>query len=105
MKFTLNRNHLSDALALVVNATAKNKLPILQNVKLEVTPECLKITATDLDVTISCGLKADCVERGAVTLPARRLCTIVMNFLPKSSHSSKARTTRSVSLQADRSLI
>jgi len=81
MKFTLNRNHLSDALALVVNATAKNKLPILQNVKLEVTPECLKITATDLDITISCGLKADCVERGAVTLPARRLCTIV-NELP-----------------------
>ena len=81
MKLTLNRTQLSDALALVVNATAKSQLPILQNVKLEANADGLTITATNLDLTISCNLKADCVERGAITLPARRLCGIV-NELP-----------------------
>ncbi len=56
----------------------RTTLPILSNVLLEANETELVLTATDLDVGIQCRFPlTQPVERGAVTLPARRLTSIV----------------------------
>ncbi len=56
----------------------RTTLPILSNVLLEVNEKELVVTATDLDVGIQCRFPlVQPVERGAVTLPARKLTSIV----------------------------
>jgi len=56
----------------------RSALPILANILLETTGSELVLTATDLDVGVRCRLALSSQsETGAVTLPARRLTTII----------------------------
>jgi len=52
-------------------------LPILSNVLLRAEGERLELTATDLDVTISCAVEAKVKKPGATTIPVKRLFGIV----------------------------
>ena len=64
----------------------KNSIPILSNVLAEATGGELRISATDLDVSVRCGCAAQVVEPGAVTLGAKKLYEIV-RALPESDVS------------------
>ena len=56
----------------------RSTLPILANVLIQTEENELVLTATDLDVGIQCRFPlAQPVEKGAVTLPARKLTTII----------------------------
>ncbi len=56
----------------------RSTLPILANVLLETSENGLTLTATDLDVGIQCRFPLpQPIEPGAVTLPARKLTTII----------------------------
>ncbi len=54
-------------------APAKSPQPICSNVLLEADDEGAWLTATDLDVTVRTRLPATVEEKGAVTVPAKRL--------------------------------
>jgi DNA polymerase-3 subunit beta len=59
----------------------KNTLPILDDFLFQLTENELKITTSDLDVTISVSMVPDMVEgTGEVTIPARLLLEIMKNF-------------------------
>jgi DNA polymerase III subunit beta len=82
MKFTVKRNSLLDELNLVQGVIEKKStIPILSNILLEAEGERLKITATDLDVSICCGCPAAVHEPGTMTVSARRLFEIA-RYLP-----------------------
>ena len=83
MEFTVQRNLLLDELNLVQGVIEKKStIPILSNILLEATGNALGITATDLDVSICCGCKAEVKEPGTLTVSARRLFDIV-RLLPE----------------------
>ncbi len=78
MKFKINRDHFSNGLAQVLNVVgSKATMPILSNVLIEADEEYLSLTTTNLDLGIRCRIKATITETGAITLPVRRLATIV----------------------------
>jgi DNA polymerase-3 subunit beta len=78
MKFKINRDHFSSGLAQVLNVVgSKATMPILSNVLIEADEEYLSLTTTNLDLGIRCRIKATVTETGAITLPVRRLATIV----------------------------
>ncbi|MEZ5275010.1 MAG: DNA polymerase III subunit beta [Opitutaceae bacterium] len=78
MKFKINRDHFSNGLAQVLNVVgSKATMPILSNVLIEADDEYLSLTTTNLDLGIRCRIKATITESGAITLPVRRLATIV----------------------------
>lgn len=78
MKFKIQRNILLNAIQTVQNIiTTKAALPILSNILIEANPENIRLTATDLDVGISCAMAVNTQEIGAITLPAKRLNDIV----------------------------
>jgi DNA polymerase-3 subunit beta len=78
MKFKINRDHFSNGLQQVLNVVgSKATMPILSNVLIEAEKENISLTTTNLDLGIRCKIKAEVKETGSVTLPVKRLATIV----------------------------
>ena len=89
MEILVRRNDLVKELQLVQRIVErKNSIPILSNVLAEARSGELRISATDLDVSLRCGCAAQVVEEGAVTLGAKKLYEIVRS-LPESDVSMK----------------
>lgn len=78
MKLTISKEHLTNGLQAVQNiVNTRTTLPILSNVLMVAEGEFLTLTATDLDVTISCRVPAQVQIPGSITLPARKFFGIV----------------------------
>src|SRR6478672_1091874 len=77
MKLTVGKDQLMNGLQAVQNVVStRTTLPILSNVLLRAEGDRLSLTATDLDVTISCSVAAEVKRQGASTLPVKRLSGI-----------------------------
>jgi DNA polymerase-3 subunit beta len=78
MKFKINRDHFANGLAQVLNVVgSKATMPILSNVLIEAEKDQISLSTTNLDLGIRCKIKAEVKEGGSVTLPVKRLATIV----------------------------
>ncbi len=83
MKFTIIQHDLLEGLQRVAGVVpSKSTTPVLENVLFEIKDGKLKITGTDLEVTVSTDVvPQDIQEEGAVALPAR-VMTEMMRSLP-----------------------
>ena len=54
----------------------KSTLPILSNILFETEGTRVKLSATDLEIGVSCYIKAEVLEEGSITIPAQRLFDI-----------------------------
>ncbi len=82
MKLSCLQENLSKGLGIVGRAVAtRTTLPITNNVLLATEQSRLKLTATNLEIAISCWIGAMVEEEGAITVPARLLNEFV-NSLP-----------------------
>src|SRR5579862_1090895 len=78
MNLTIAKEQIINGLQAVQNVvSARTTLPILSNVLLRAEGNRLELTATDLDVTISCAVEATVSRAGATTLPVKRFFGIV----------------------------
>ena len=78
MKLKVEKNTLLNGIQIVQNVIiAKATLPILSNILIETQQDSLRLTATDLDIGITCLVPVDIQEAGAVTVPAKRFSDIV----------------------------
>jgi DNA polymerase-3 subunit beta len=78
MKFTISKEQMMNGLQAVQNiVSSRTTLPILSNVLLRGEEGRLELTATDLDVTVSCGVEAIVKKAGAVTIPVKKIFAIV----------------------------
>ncbi|MDG1891142.1 MAG: DNA polymerase III subunit beta, partial [Verrucomicrobiota bacterium] len=78
MKITITKEELLRGLQSVQNViNPRTTLPVLSNVLLVAEGDHLVLTATDLDVTVSCTVKAEVENAGKVTLPAKKIFGIV----------------------------
>jgi len=84
MEIVVRRGDFAKELQLVQGIVErKNSIPILSNVLVEASNGELRISATDLDVSLRCGCAAQVAREGAVTLGAKKLYEIVRS-LPES---------------------
>ena len=78
MNLTISKEQIINGLQAVQNVVStRTTLPILSNVLLRADQERLELTATDLDVTIVCGVEAKVKKPGASTVPVKKLFGIV----------------------------
>ena len=104
MKFKINRDHFSNGLQQVLNVVgSKASMPILSNVLIEAVGETLSVTTTNLDLGICARIKASVEDEGAITLPVKRLATIVKE-LPNSDVSVEASPNNQVKIASGGSL-
>ncbi len=74
MKFSVTKQEILKGLQTVLNVVPqRTTFPILSNVLIEAEKEGLSFSATDLDISISTKVLATITERGAVTVPAKRV--------------------------------
>ena len=78
MILTISKEQLMSGLQSVQNiVSTRTTLPILSNILLRAEGNRLELTATDLDVTISCAVEAAVQKPGATTLPVKKISSIV----------------------------
>lgn len=78
MNLTITKEQIINGLQAVQNVVStRTTLPILSNVLLRAEGEQLELTATDLDVTVVCGVEAKVNKAGASTVPVKKLFGIV----------------------------
>ena len=78
MNLTITKEQIIHGLQSVQNVVStRTTLPILSNVLLQAEDNLLRLTATDLDVTISCAVEAQVKKGGATTVPVKKLFGIV----------------------------
>lgn len=74
MKFNVSSNDLNQGLSAVIGAVpGKATLPILETILFECEDGRLKLTATDLEISIIEYINAEIEVEGSVAVPARRL--------------------------------
>jgi DNA polymerase-3 subunit beta len=82
MKLTCLQENLSRGLNMVGRAVAtRTTLPITNNVLIATDQSRLRLTATNLEMAMSCWIGAKVEEEGSITVPAR-LLTEFVNSLP-----------------------
>ena len=78
MNLSISKEQIINGLQAVQNVVStRTTLPILSNVLLRAEGERLEFTATDLDVTVACGVEAKVKKPGASTVPVKKLFGIV----------------------------
>lgn len=78
MKFTVNRSDLAAALSAVAHAApTRATLPILASVCMHCDGKLLRLTCTDLDVTLETAVAVVGAKPGATCVPAKLLAAIV----------------------------
>src|SRR5574340_35916 len=103
MECVVHRSDLARELQLVQGIVErKNSIPILANVLLEAAGGELRVSATDLDVSLRCGCAARTAQEGGVTVAAKKLYEIIRS-LPESDVSLKVEKDAWVRLRCDRS--
>ena len=78
MNFSIAKDQLIHGLQSVQNVVStRTTLPILSNVLLRAENNRLELTATDLDVTITCSVEANVKTKGSTTIPVKKLFGVV----------------------------
>lgn len=104
MQFIVSKQNLQRELGFVQGVVErKNTIPVLANILLESVGEnSIRITGTDLDVTIRCDMDAEEIsEPGAICVQARKLFEIA-RLLPDAPVSFKKEENEWVTVRCDR---
>lgn len=105
MEFVISRNALQKELGFVQGVVErKNTIPVLANILIESAGEdSIRISGTDLDVTIRCDADADQIKsQGAICVQARKLFDIA-RLLPDAPVSFRKEENEWVIVECDRS--
>jgi DNA polymerase-3 subunit beta len=104
MQFVVSKQNLQKELAFVQGVVEKkNTIPVLSNILIESVGEnTIRITGTDLDVTIRCDMDAEEISTpGSICVQARKLFEIV-RLLPDAPVSFKKEDNEWVTVKCDR---
>jgi DNA polymerase-3 subunit beta len=78
VKAVIEREELLRGIQAVLDIVpSKSALPVLSNILVDATPDGIKLSATDLDISIICGINGDVEEPGSTTVPARKFSEII----------------------------
>jgi DNA polymerase-3 subunit beta len=101
MKFKAEKDVLLNGIQVVQNViTTKATLPILSHILIETQQDSLRLTATDLDVGISCVIPVEIQEAGAITLPAKKFGEIIKE-LPADNVNINTKKNNSVNIETE----
>jgi DNA polymerase-3 subunit beta len=102
MEITVHKNDLVKELALVQGIVErKNSIPILSNVLAEARGKEVRISATDLDVSLRTACPAEVAAEGSITLGAKKLYEIARS-LPDSDVRLKVLPDAWASIECER---
>jgi DNA polymerase-3 subunit beta len=103
MKFSCLQENLAKGLAIVGRAVAtRSTLPVLSNILIATDEGRLKLSATNLEVGISCWIGAKVEEDGATTVPSRLLIDFVNSLPPERINAELVTRTQTLNLRCSK---
>lgn len=101
MNFLIKKEDLFNGIKIVERATAMKGLqPVLANILIETTDKTtIKLSATDLDLTITTNVRAQVEKEGKITLPAKTLSEIVTKIPEGLLSFAKTQETNTVEIK------
>ena len=105
MKAIVTQPHLAHGLSIVGRAVSpRSTLPVLANVLVATDEGRLRLSATNLELGITCWIPAQIQEDGSVTVPARTLVDLVSTFPPDNVNLSLDIRTQTINLVCNSSV-
>ena len=105
MKVTVTQQQLAHGLSTVSRAVSpRSTLPVLANVLLATDEGRLRLSATNLELGITCWIPAHIEEEGSITIPARTLVDLVSTFPPDNVNMTLDERTQSLNLVCNSSV-
>jgi DNA polymerase-3 subunit beta len=104
LKAVCPRKDLFAAVQTVGHAVSgRSTLPILSHILVQAEDNALRLIATDLELGISCRIKAQVQEGGALTAPARTLTEVLGNLPDKSDVALSVDKSHTVRIHCEKS--
>ena len=104
MKFNTTKDVLLKGIQEVQSAiSTKSSLPILANILLEATEDCLVLTTTDLDIGITSKIAVKPQVAGAITIPAKKFSDIIKELPENESISVSVKKNNLVNIECGKS--
>ncbi|MFH1073755.1 MAG: DNA polymerase III subunit beta [Candidatus Firestonebacteria bacterium] len=103
MKISCRKAELLENLQKIEGAVGiKTTLPVLNNFLLETSENHLQLTATDLELTIECGVKnINIIDSGSITIPAKKFIDIIRE-LPDSDIVVDVNEKNNITIKCDK---
>ncbi len=103
MKVICAKDELIKGMQIVQPVIAsKITLPVLSNFLFETEENKIKLSATDLEIGVTCYIKAEIIEEGAITIPAKRFSDIVKE-VADCNIEIRADETNQINIKANKS--
>ena len=100
MEFKINRNTFLDGIQKTLGIVEKKTtMPILNNVLLKTEKNKIKIVATDREISLISDYDAEIVEKGEITLSAKKLYEMVREIQGEVIHVIKSNNIVKVTCQ------
>jgi DNA polymerase-3 subunit beta len=81
----------------------RSTLPILANFLVETDGSRLKLSSTDLEVGVSCYIKAEIAQEGSITIPAKRFSDIIRELPSDKDIEIRADESNQISIKCGKS--
>lgn len=81
----------------------RSTLPILSNFLFETDGQQIKLSSTDLEVGVTCSMKAEIVKEGSITIPAKRFGDIIRELPADKDIEIKADESNQISIKCGKS--
>ncbi len=105
MKATVTQQHLAHGLSIVSKAVSpRSTLPVLANVLVATDEGRLRLSATNLEMGITCWIPAQIQEEGSITVPSRTLVDLVGTFPPENVQLTLDTRTQTITLVCNSSV-
>lgn len=103
MRVSCLQENLAKGLSIVSRAVAtRSTLPVLSNILLATDQSRLKLSATNLEISINCWVGAQVAQEGATTVPARLLSDLVSSLPPERIDLELITRTQTLNLKSGR---
>ena len=103
MKLSVAQDKLARSLAVVGRAVAtRSTLPITTHVLLKAGSSSLELSATNLEISISCQIDAEVTSEGSIAVPARLLTEFVTSLQPDLVSMELSSATKQLELSSGR---
>lgn len=104
MKIKTSKDLLVKGMQVVQNAVSnKSTLPILSHILLETKKDGIRLTATDLEIGVTCFVQGSVSEEGAITVPAKKFSEIVKELSDLTDVEITIKKSQAVNIEAGKS--
>jgi DNA polymerase-3 subunit beta len=104
MKVICGKDELNRGIQIISPiSSSKSTLPVLSNFLFETENGKIKLSSTDLEIAVKCYIKAEILEEGSITIPAKRFADIIKELSSENEIEIRSDETNQININSGKS--